>query len=486
MKNIVAGGMMRALQKIPGIFIYIILIYFSIPVTVQSLESGAAGEKPEILSLNDAVRIALMNNHDYRIAGEMVEKAGEGINQAWGMLMPVLESEASVMKQGAETGFMSLSDGQNEVHFIQARLSVNPGIFYNTLKLTRKAYVSAKEEKRRTKYDVTYSVIKSYFDVLSASEMVRMRKDSIAALAENDRTVSNMFKAGNVTKYEQLQARVKLKSQEPLLLEAENTFRVSMEQFNYTLGQEGLRYTADPAVLEVSSFSIPKGGQAGEINRLISLALAGRPEFIQIKMKRDISEHKRNIAGSFYLWPTFSVMGYYGMSQSLVNNPGMSIPTAAGLKSIDMTPLTGNRDWQKTWQVRMAATYRWGSLLPFDPKRSEERELESDMKEADEEFLKLKRKISISIKSSYLNFITAYHTIISQRENVTAAEEGLRVARDSYRVGVIKNSDLLSAELDLTAARTGYITAVNRYYISLADLKKEIGADSDKIILTEK
>lgn len=437
------------------------------------------------INLDDAVRMALVNNHEYRIAAIKAKKSEEGISQAWGQLMPVLESEVSALRQDAESGFMSLSDGQNEVRFLQARLTVNPGIFYNTLKVSRKSFINAREEKRRVRNDIVYSVIKGYFDVLSARETVRMRSDSIAVLRENERTVANMFRAGNVTKYELLQAQVKLKAQEPLLLEAETRHRIALEQFNYLLGEESVRHTADPSVLRDDSFRIPGGDNDANITRLIVAAMTDRPELIQLKMKREISEGKKNISSSLYLWPTFSVAGYYGMTQYLPNNIDNSVTTPFGPMKIDMTPITGNRNWQNTWQVRVAATYRWGSLLPVDPKRSEEREGEEEMKESDEELQRLKRRISISIRSSYLNFVTAYHSVMSLRENVKSAEEGLRVARDSYRVGLIKNSELLSAELDLTSARTGYINAVNQYYISLADLKKELASENEKIIFPE-
>jgi len=463
------------------------IVYFLLcfPV-VLSANDEKNGKNPEKINVNNAVQLALLNNHEYRIASFKVNKAEEGINQAWGQLVPVLESEASALRQSADNGFMSLSDGQNEIRFVQARLIINPGIFYNSLKLSRKSFIAAKEEKRRIRNDVMYSVIKSYFDVLSALETVKIRNDSIIALKENERTVGNMFKSGNVTKYEHLQAQVKLKSQEPMLLDAENRYRIAQEMFNFNLGADTITYTVDPSVLDSGSFRLPKGGNDEEINRLTVTALTGRPELIQLRMRKDISEYKRNLSSSYYLWPTFSVSGYYGMTQNLPNEINNSASTPLGPVKIDMTPITGNKSWQNTWQVRVAATYRWGALLPVDPKRSEERESEEEMKESDEDLLRLKRRISISIKSSYLNFVTAYHSIMALRENVRSAEEGLRVARDSYRVGLIKNSELLTAELDLTSARSGFINAVNQYYISLADLKKELGSENDRLIFPEK
>ena len=142
-------------------------------------------------------------------------------------------------------------------------------------------------------------------------------------------------------------------------------------------------------------------------------------------------------------------------------------------------------EWQNTWQIRVAATYRWGAILPVDQTRAAEREEKIKMKEAEEEFLKLKRLIGISIRSNYSRLTTSYLTIKSQKENVATAEEGLRVARESYRAGIIKNSDLLFAELSLNNARTSYINAIYGYYVSLAELKKEIGTNDERIIMED-
>jgi len=96
--------------------------------------------------------------------------------------------------------------------------------------------------------------------------------------------------------------------------------------------------------------------------------------------------------------------------------------------------------------------------------------------------LKLKRLIAININSGYSKLLTSYLTILSQKESVETAAEGVRIARESFRAGVIKNSELLTSELALTSAKTGYINSINSYYTALAELKKETGLNDDSII----
>ncbi len=453
-------------------------------VLVLSFDAGTLFSEgaPKRISLREAIAIALQNNHDYQIALKRMRAADERVNSVWGQLMPVLETEGSLSRQSAENGFMSLSDGQYDIKIVQMRFGINPGMFYNSLQLSKKSYQIAKEEVRRMRSVLSSDVIKAYFSVLIADEMITLRKDAITLLKENLKDVENQYRTGSVPRFELLQAQVRLKSQEPHLIEAENNYRVALDLLNYHLGCGGVRYTADRSILDAKSYRLPKGAQEGVIQRLSEIALKNRPELIQLQMKREMARHASNINSSYYLWPTFSVGGYYGKTKFLANQADITVDTPLGPIEPDMSAITGTRDWQTTWQIRIAATYRWGSLLPTDSVRALEREELVKVQEAEEELLKLKRVIGISIKSNYSDLVTSCHTIRSREEGIEAATEGLRIARESYRAGVIKNSELLSAQFSLTEARTGFITAVNRYYLSLAELKREIGVDDDEII----
>ncbi len=456
-------------------------------ISAGSLLAAAEKPIPEKIPVEEALSIALKNNQDYKIALYRLKEAKEKVHGAWGQLMPTLESEASLLRQGAENGFMSLSDGQYDIKFVQLKLGINPGIFYNSLQLSQKNYSVAQEEVRRIKSTIEYNVIKSYFNVLLAGEMIKLRRESMELLKSNLKDVENMFRTGSVPRFEVLQAKVQLKSQEPLLLDAENNYTVALDTLNYNLGIGRVMYTADEEVLKSDLYRQPAGDGDKKIEYLSSVALKNRPEIIQLERRKEIAEHSRDIDSSYYLWPTFSVGGYYGVTKLLPNPVGLTIQPAVGPPiTPDMSSLTGTSAWQNTWQVKVAATYRWGSLVPSDPVRAAEREEELKLKEAEEELLKLRRLIAISVHSNYSRLISSYLTIKSQKDNVETAAEGLRIAKESYRAGVIKNSDLLGAELSLTNARTSYINAVYGYYVSLAELKKEIGTDDERIIMEDK
>ena len=450
----------------------IIIIFFS----CLGLRAFAAEAK--IISVQEAVGLALKNNHEYKIAELKLKEADENINSVWGQLFPILESEVSAMRQHVDKGMMSLSDGQLDVKFIQVGFGINPGIFYNSLKASRSLYIASKEEIRSIKNNIELNVIKGYFELILAEEMIALRKSSIDLLKSNLKDVENMYSAGTIPRFDLLQAKVQLNSQIPLLLESENNYRAALNYFNYVIGSSEI-YKSDISILKNNIEPVSQEGIEQQIYILISAALKNRPEFVQIQKRVEASGHIANMYESYYIWPTFTVAGSYGMTK---NDPGSDkIPPAIAMMP-GMSDMFGYNKWQDIWQVRVAATYRWGSLFGLDSNSSYAKGSELAAKQAEEEMLKLKRLIAINIDSIYSRLITSYMTILSQKDNVDTAVEGLRIARESFKAGVIKNSDLISSDLALTTAKTSYINAIKSYYTALAELKNETGLNDDSII----
>lgn len=458
------------------------IIIFCMILCVCAIRGGTLYSEEPLpeLSIDKAVETALQNNQDYATAFSRMRAAEEKVGQVWGQLVPSLESEASALRQGAENGFMSLSDGQYDLKIVQLKFGINPGAFYHILQQSYAGYGMAKEELKRIKSEVEYNVIKSFFDVILAGEAVSLRKNSIQVLQENLKDVQRLYQTGSVPKFELLQAQVKLKSQEPELFEAESNFRTALDFFNYQLGFDRIKYTADKNKI---SEKIKEPAKDDVITELVDLAMRNRPEVIQLDLWKKGIEHAISASQSSYLWPVFSVAGYYGKSYMLSNPVDIELQIPGG--SPDLSQITGSREWQDTWQIRFAATYRWGSLLPVDTQRAVEREEKEKLKEAEGNITKVQRLTAISIRSGFAKLSSAYQSILSQRQNVETADEGLRIARESYNAGVIKNADLLNAELYLSQSKTGLIKSLYEYYLGIASLNKEMGVKNDKLIFGE-
>jgi outer membrane protein TolC len=439
-----------------------------------------------IISPDDAIHIALTSNRDVASARVRLNASEKKLNQAWGDLMPTIESSASVSRQGAESGIQSMSDGMYDIRIVQLSLAINPGVMYNSVKIYSYEKAYAKEDVRRFEYQASSDAIRAYFSVIRASEMVKTRKDSLTYLKTNFDDVGNFFKSGTVPRYEVLQAEIQFKNAEPLLLESMNNESSARDMLNLVLGADNGTY--EVSIDKVSLPLLKKNPDAETLSALTSTALSNRPEVSMLTIRSEQSKHSASLQQSMYIWPTFFLQGNYGYTQSMIKSqsadPSMS-PQAAAIMS-QLTPkLAGNDDWQKTWQVRAGATFRWNGYLPFDKNSQKEKEEELRTDEIALSIAQIKQSVANAVKRNYLTLKTAYQTIAVKKATITTAEEGLRIARESYREGIIKNSDLLNAEASLSAARASYIDALYSFYISLAELQRETGSNCSAILFEE-
>ena len=75
----------------------------------------------------------------------------------------------------------------------------------------------------------------------------------------------------------------------------------------------------------------------------------------------------------------------------------------------------------------------------------------------------------------YLNILAAKEQIRATEASVAEAEEAYKIAEVRYSSGVGTNLDVLDAELQLSTARTNYISALYNYNIGLATLENAMG-----------
>ena len=79
------------------------------------------------------------------------------------------------------------------------------------------------------------------------------------------------------------------------------------------------------------------------------------------------------------------------------------------------------------------------------------------------------------VQNGYLTLQTAYQTIAIQDTNRTAAQEGLKLATDRYRVGSGTFLDVVNAQVADAKAESDYVTAVYNYHKARAALEAAVG-----------
>jgi outer membrane protein TolC len=337
--------------------------------------------------------------------------------------------------------------------------------------------------------------------MILARESIILYGESVKALEENFRIVTVGYNKGTFSRLDFLRARVALSNEKIKLINAENSYLTLKATMNIHLGRDiNESLDVDPASIYTAAEENPLLSQAAEdetkmIMDMVSEATKNRPELIQITLKKQIENHSASAAESVYLWPSFFINGTYGMIKSIPADRGsdnQTIPTGMTPDEIYkyqiMQELASymNRSfsptgWNESWNITFGATYKWGALMPYDSAHAKSDQLKSKEKQTDYQIEDFIRSVRLDVQMGYLKLKSAANSISSQKGNIEAAEESVKVAIIQFRSGIIDNSKMLEANVQLSTAKTLYVQALHDYKSALAELNRAIGKDYFKI-----
>lgn len=445
--------------------------------------SASAIYAQEKTTLSEAIDAALNNDNKYKITIEKENESGKKINEAWGKLWPDLSTDISETRWGAQKGTYAGSDGTHSISFIKGSISVNPGNFYNTLQIAHDTHSAAVQEERRIKSEVTASVIRLYYITMMSEEIVKLKNDSVRALEENFRIVSAGTKSGNLSTLDQLRAKVSFANEKARLIAAENDYQNAKASLNIFLGKNitsslyldsSAMFANNEELQQIMKMSSSEQDQ--RLSFLIGEAMKNRPEVVQIRLKKQIAGAEKNLNQSVYFWPTFFASGNYGTSK-IINKE--EVPYLGDDQTTKLVRMISESfepsGWNRSWSVTAGASYKWGTLSPADSSHAKAGQAESRERQSDFEADEIVRQIQIDIQRGLLKMISAAHALEAQKDNVQSAIEYFRVATLQFRNGMIDNSKLLDADVELKSARTLYVQALFDLQTAKADINRAVG-----------
>jgi outer membrane protein TolC len=437
----------------------------------------------QFLTLHDAVSSALDNDKSYLSVKEQVNESRLKEREAWGQLWPDIGTSFAATKVGAEKGPNNEIYGEYDFSFITGTLAINPGIFYNTLKGAREGHLYAVNEERRSRAETTVRAIKLYYTVILDREILQLRENSVKALEENLRVITAAYKNGSMTNLDFLRAQVSTANEKTRLIAAESSLRNAKASLNVMMGKDlSEKIEIDPKASTVTDdelrifASLSEKDEANKIAMMTTEAMKNRPELVQLTAKKGIAEAKENAASAVYIWPTFSVSGNYGTSEIL--NKSFTYPAdSSGILLKEISQEFSPNGWNKGWSVTAAASYKFGALSPLDASHARAGQFESQARQTNLEMEGLVQKIQLDIQQGLLKMESAASGILSQKENILSAEEYFRVASLQFRNGMIDNTKLLEANVELQNAKTMYSQALFDMETAKAEINRAIGYD---------
>jgi outer membrane protein len=404
----------------------------------------------DLLSLQRCLEIAVDNSNQIAITEGDVLKAEMGLKDAWSGFLPELHL----------SGGYNLTDRYNRFEWNENHYSLSLGAsvspfnggrnFINTAK-SRESLASAKQSLRLTETNLALEVMSKYYNLLEASEILKLRKESLAQKRTHFEFARAQFDLGLVPRSDVLKAEVAVVAGEVDSLEADGNVGLAHAELNDAMGISLDHPTRIKPVM-VTREAPPSAEEC------LDEALKNRPELLQQKSSLAIRKHNLKLA-RLERWPKLTISGSYNAYVDRFVFDGLPV---------NRTNWEDNTDWRAG--IGLSFPIFDGGVT-----RRAVRAARIDLKESELSYSDWEKQVNLEVKSAHLSLVTALRRIDLTEKEVESAQESYNAALGRYRTGVAPITEAIDAAVALSNSRVTNTRAIYDYLLARAWLSQAMG-----------
>ena len=423
--------------------------------------AAAATESPaQLLTLERATGMALEHNESLRSARQELRKARQQIREARSEALPQIDASADYTRNwripsivfDTPVGVQRFRIGTRNQ--MTAVLNLRQALYTSgkigaAREVARLFEDSVAEQVRATDQRVRAAVATSFYDLLLAREVLTVGAQAVERAAADAEQVASLERAGRVTAYDLLRARVRLGETRADSIRAHTGVHLARMALNDAIGID-LETTAPVAgSLHRDAGLLPVTG----IDDLVRLAHEWRPEIRQIADAVSIQRARVRLTRA-------------------ASRPSVELDTWGQWQwqsdEIDFEP----RDRSSSWATGL------GVKVPlFDGFRTGAQVLQArhDESRAELALRQQRRAVELETRAAWLRLDEARARIAVQDAVVDQALESVRLARGRYLGGYGTQLEIIDADLSLTRARTALAQAERDRSVAIVELTRAVG-----------
>jgi outer membrane protein TolC len=294
---------------------------------------------------------------------------------------------------------------------------------------------------------VVATVRQQFYQVLLNRALIGVQEESVKLLKSQLQDQQNRFEAGTVPRFNVLQAQVALSNQYPVLIAAQNNYRISQLQLAKTLGLDFDPNRGDAAPLEAVG-ELQYQPRHIPLVRAIELAKERRPFLKQQKAVVLSNAQQVRVARAGYFPEVTASGGSEVRSSSFSDNP-------RDVSSGYIFGATGNWaiwDWGATYgRVKQARAVLEESKITLDDDQ---------------------RQVELEVQQQDSNLKQSAELVHATEESVGQAEEALRLASARLSAGAGTQLEVLDSRVQVTQAQSNRLQALYNYNTALAEFDR--------------
>ncbi|WP_242040491.1 TolC family protein [Coleofasciculus sp. FACHB-1120] len=413
------------------------------------------------ITLQQALELARRNNRDLQVAILTLERSRASVREFRAAEFPTIGVEsnftrsdspnAELQNQRQQSSPLNPFLGNDDDNTVSTSFDTSLQVSYELYTSGRRgARIRAAEEQlrfdqlevERQSEQLRLDVSNAYYDLQEADSQTEISQAAVTDAARSLRDAQLLEQAGLGTRFDVLRAQVQLANAVQDLTRSRSQQSIARRQLTQLLSLGQTVEVAAADEIEV----------AGEWNltleQSIILAVKNRAELEQLLARRNISQEQRRIALAATR-PQVNLIANYSV---------------LGVLNDDLGPADG---------LTLGAQFRW-DFYDGGAARARANQEKANIAIAETQFADQRNQIRFQVEQAYFNLRSNAENIQTAFFAVTQAEESLRLAELRFRSGVGTQTDVISAQTELTRARVNRLTAVLDYNRSLAALQRNI------------
>ena len=454
----------------------------------QILEAADSSDVPVVITLDQALQIALSENIAVKVADKEIERTKYAKRGTYAALFPQIDGSGSYQRtikrqvvyfdgnpmaglggsssgSGSTSGTGSGSEGStssskgggiemgrlNTMSFgISAAMPIINAQLWESVKITGMDVELAVEKARSSRLNMVSQVKNAYYAALFAKEAFDVYREVYENALNNYYETEKKYNVQKATELDMARAKTNVANAIPNVYNAESSVMLSLWQLKAVMGVDlemnldvvgsindyagMLDYdTAQHNEISLESNSTMKqlAIQAEELARSIRLKQYAYIPTLSLAFNFSGNTMFNDVPSSQWNWTPYSTVGL-----------SLQIPIFSGLKRMNDVKQARNQYQQMQYNI------------------------------TDTE-----RNLKIAIRQSLNTMDTNVKSYSAAEEAVDAAQKAYNIASKSYEVGRATLTDLNDAQLALTQAKLSQFQAIYNFVVAKTSLEQNLGYD---------
>jgi outer membrane protein TolC len=397
------------------------------------------------LTLRQALDLADKNNREIEAARLQTDRSVAAIREAQAAESVTVSIDGSLTNTGAPV----ISNVPNSNVGTPLRAGIEADYAISTAGRNSSRVKAAREqlnfdqlEVDRIARRVRSDVITAYYDLQEADEQLKINMAAVTNSERSLRDAKLQEQAGLGTKFDVIRAEVQKATAE------QDVVRTVSQQQNARKRIAQILNITETVEYNSSEEVAPRGKWDISLENSIVLAYGNRPELKQSAVRRNIGEQnaKEAAAGD---QAQFSLFARYDLGKDFQQSVGFADNYSVG------------------------ARVRW-DFLDGGASSSRVAQAKASQLVADTQYITSRDQIRLQVEQAYNNLNADRQNIITSTGAQKQAEESLRLARLRFAAGVGTQTDVISADTELTRAKSNRLRAIVGYNRSLSTLRNAV------------